>query len=245
MNIAACSRVPNCPAPPVRPSVEEFVSNQSYLLQLSKESEIRFGPPYFKAAIYSGEGKLVADFGSRRFFSYPEYQPGDSVWASPWNPKSAHLALLELLNINPGPGTKLGKVHIYDVARQASIATWDFASLITHKMWSSDGRLYLFRDLYALHVFSQDHYNLVSIASSSSDECFLTKCEFICVVNRRGEITVFEAVSGRRLASAHVPAQGYSVKCTFLDNRQENISVILKSQSHPSAEELCYAISLD
>ena len=227
------------------PAGEEYLSNDgSFLLQLLKDSEIRFGPAFYKAAIYAGDGKLISDFGARRFFSYSGYGQNSSRWTGPWSPTSPIVALVELLSTHAEPGTKITRMNIFDVSRQVPLAAWEFESLVTHRMWSSDGRLYLFRDVYAIYACSVEQGNLIPLSTSKTPHCFLLKDRFLCVIETTGEISLFEAYSGSPLDTNHISEPDYTVKNAVIDEKRENISVMLKRQAEPGGEELCYSVSI-
>lgn len=226
-------------------AVEEYLSNDgSFLLQLLKDSEIRFGPAFYKAAIYAGDARLLSDFGARRFFSYSGYGQNSSKWTGPWSPTSPIVALAELLSTHPEPGTKITRMNILDVSRQATLAAWEFESLVTHRMWSSDGRLYLFRDVYAIYACSVEQGNLIPLSTSKTPHCFLLKDKFLCAIETTGEVSLFEGYSGRPVDSDHISELGYTVKTASIDEKRENISVTLRPQAEPGGEELCYSVSI-
>lgn len=228
-----------------RPAREEYLSNDSsFLLQLSKDSEIRFGPAFYKAAIHGGDGKLVVNFGTRRFFSYCGYGQNSSNWMGPWSPTSPTVALVELLNTHAEPGTKITRVNIFDVSRQTPMFASEFESLVTHRMWSSDGRLYLFRDVYAIYAYSVEQGSLIPLSTSKSPHCFLLKDKFLCVIETTGEVSLLEGHSGGPLDTNHISEPGCTVKNAVIDEKRENISVMLKRQAEPGGEELCYSVSI-
>jgi hypothetical protein len=209
-----------------------------------KDSEIRFGPAFYKAAIYSGDGKLVFNFGVRRFFSYSGYGQNSSYWTGPWSPTSPIVALVELLGTRPEPGTKITGVNIFDVSRQTPMFTWEFESLVTHRMWSSDGRLYLFRDVYSIYACSVEQDNLIPLSTSKSPHCFLLNDQFLCVIETTGEISLFEAYSGSPLDANHISEPGYTAQSAVIDEKKENISVRLIRQGEPGAEELWCGVTI-
>ncbi len=228
-----------------KPDREEYLSNDgSCLLQLQKDSEIRFGPAFYSAAIYGGEGKLALDFGARRFFSYVGYGNDSSNWASPWSPTSLSVALLELLSTRPAAGTKIARLNIFDVSRQVPLAAWDFESLVTHKMWSSNGRLYLFRDVYSVYSCLIEQCKLVEISTSKSPHCFLLNDEYVCVIEKTGAVSIFDSISGHRLGADHIAESGYTVQSAFMDDKREDISVVLKNKTEPDSEALCYSVTV-
>ena len=228
-----------------RPAREEYLSNDgSFLLQLSKDSEIRFGPAFYKAVIYGGDGKLVFNFGARRFFSYSGYGQSSSNWTGPWSPTSPKVALTELLSTHAEPGKKIARMNIFDMSRQTPIFASDFESLVTHSMWSSDGRLYLFRDVYSIYACSVERGSLIPLSTSKSPHCFLLKDKFLCVIETTGEVSLFEGYSGSPLDTNHISESGYTVKSALIDEKKENILVRLKHQAEPGAEELWYRITV-
>ena len=228
-----------------RPGIEEFLSTDGQLLlQLARESEIRFGPAFYKAAIYAGDGILRLDFDNRRFFSYGGQGQRFHRQSSPWSPSSSCVVLLELLSRNAAPGAKISRIVFFDVEHQVPLAGWDFDSLISHKMWNSLGNLYLFRDIRELYLFSAKDRRLNSVTASSSPHCFFLKDEFVCVVEVTGEIAVFDAISGARVATDDVSEAGYAVKEVYPDENQSCISVILKSRSDHDAPEVTYNVTV-
>jgi hypothetical protein len=227
-----------------RPAREEYLSNDgSFLLQLSKDSEIRFGPAFYKAAIHGGDGKLVFNFGARRFFSYSGYGQS-SNWTGPWSPTSPKVALAELLSTHAEPGTKITRMNILDMSRQTPMFALDFESLVTHRMWSSDGRLYLFRDVYSIYAYSVEQGSLIPLSTSKSPHCFLLKDKFLCVIETTGEVSLFEGYSGSPLDINHISEPGYTVKSAVIDEKKENISVSLKRQAEHGAEELWCGVTV-
>jgi hypothetical protein len=228
-----------------KPDGEEYLSNDgSCLLQLQKDSEIRFGPTYYKAAIYGGDGKLALDFGARRFFSCAAYSQGPSNWTGPWSPTSLRLALPELLSTHPEPGEKITRMSIFDVSRQMPVVAWDFESLVTHKMWSSDGHLYLFRDVYAVYSCPIESCSLIPLSTSKSPYCFLVRDEFVCVIEQTGEVCILEGYSGNPLETGHISEPGYAVKNAMIDEKMESISIVLKRQTDSGTEELSYSVTV-
>jgi len=228
-----------------RPAREEYLSNDgSFLLQLSKDSEIRFGPAFYKAAIHGGNGKLIFNFGGRRFFSYSGYGHSSTSWTGPWSPTSPKVALAELLSTHAEPGTKITRMNIFDMSRQTPMFATDFESLVTHRMWSSDGRLYLFRDVYSIYACSVEQGSLIPLSTSKSPHCFLLKDKFLCVIETTGEVSLFEGYSGRPLDSSHISESGYTVKSAVIDEKKENILVRLKRQAEFGAEELWCGVTV-
>ena len=224
---------------------EEYLSSDgALLLQLQKDSEIRFGPAFYKAAIYSGDGNLIINFGSRRFFSYSGYGGQFADWLGPWCPTSPKVALVELLSSHAEPGAKIARMNLFDAARQLQVAAWDFETLVTHKMWSPDGRLYLFRDVYGIYVYSVEHSKLIPISISKSQHCFLLNNSFACVIEGGGEVFLFEGYSGNPLENSHLPEPGCTVKSVVIDKEKESLLVRLKCEGEQSGNELCYEVSV-
>jgi hypothetical protein len=226
-------------------SDEEYLSNDDSLsLRLQRDSEIRFGPAYYKATIYDRSGKSVFDFGARRFFSCAVYGRDSSKAVSPWSPTSLCVALPELLNTRPGPGIKIARMSIFDVARQLTVAAWDFESLVTHKMWSVDGKFYLFRDVYGIYIFSTGGQNLISISESRSPHCFVLEGRFVCVIEKSGDVSVLDGSSGTLLVKEHFSKDGYTVRRARFDEQQNRVLVLVTHQDGSDAGRLCYSIRL-
>ena len=225
--------------------LEEYLSSDgSFLLQLKKDSEIRFGPAFYKAAIYSGDGKLVLDFGPRRFFSYSTSGLESSKSMGPWNPTSPSVALVELLDPNPAPGKKIARLSVFDILRHAPLSAWDFESLVTHKMWSSNGLLYLFRDVYTVYTLRIGSSSLASVSNSKSPHCFLLGDDFVCVIEESGAVSVFDGDSGALLASDHLSCAGYAVRHAVVKESRNAVEVTLKSKADPHADKLSCVIAI-
>lgn len=228
-----------------RPAREEYLSSDgSFLLQLSKESEVPFGPAFYKAAIYGGDGKIVFNFDGRRFFSYFGYGQSSFNWTGPWSPTSARVALAELLSTQPEPGTIIARMNILDVSRQTPMFARDFESVVTHGMWSSDGRLYLFRDVYSIYVCLVEQGSLVPLSTSKSPHSFILNDRFICVIETTGEVFLFDGYSGSLLDTGHICEPGYAVKSAITDEKKETIFVRLRHQPKQIVEELWYGIAV-
>jgi len=224
---------------------EEYSSKDgSCLLQLKKDSEIRFGPAFYKAAIHGRDGQRILDFGERRCLSCSGYGRGRTTLCGPWSPVSLSLALPELLSGRPAPGNNLARMNVFDVSRQRQIAAWDFESLVIHKMWSPDGKLYLFRDVYNIYTFSVGGLTLSSISTSRSPYCFVLEGGFVCVIEESGQVSVLDGADGDLLATEHISVDRYTVRHAMFDENQNCILVLLKCQYGPDADELCFGIRL-
>lgn len=224
---------------------EEYHSNDgSYSLQLQRDSEIRFGPTIYSAVVYGREGKSILDLGSRRFFSCSGYGRDSSKAVGPWSPASLYLALPELLNTHAAPGTKIARMSIVDFPRQATVAAWDFESLVTHKMWSPDGQSYLFRDAYGIYVFSTSKRDLISISESRSPHCFVLEKKFVCVIEKSGHVRVFDGSSGSLLVKENVSGDRYTVRRARFDEEQNRVLVLMKCDAEPDARDLCYSVRI-
>ncbi len=151
---------------------------------------------------------------------------------------------MELLSTHAEPGAKITRVNIFDVSRQTPMFASEFESLVTHRMWSSDGRLYLFRDVYAIYACSVEQGSLIPLSTSKSPHCFLLKDKFLCVIETAGEVSLFEGYSGSPLDTNHISEPGYTVKSAVIDEKKENISVSLKRQAERGAEELWCVVSI-
>ena len=121
---------------------------------------------------------------------------------------------------------------------------WEFESLVTNRMWSSDGRLYLFRDVYAIYACLVEQDSLIPLSTSRSPYCFLLKDKFLCVIETTGEVSLFEGYSGSPLDANHISEPGYTVKSAMIDEKKENIVVRLKRQAEPEAEDLWCGIAI-
>lgn len=226
-------------------SGEEYIcSDGSYLLQLQRDSDIRFGPTYYRAAIYAADGKSILDFGPRRFFSCSGYGRDSSKSTGPWSPVSHCLALPELLDTHAAPGTKIARMSILDVPRQETVAAWDFESLVTHKMWSLDGQSYLFRDVYGIYVFSTAARKLISISESKSPHCFILANRFVCVIEKSGHLTVLDGNSGSLLVEERIPEDRYTVRRARVDEEQSRVLVLMKCDSEPDVSDLYYSVRI-
>jgi hypothetical protein len=224
---------------------EEYLSKDgSCLLQLQKDSEIRFGPAFYKAAVLGRDRQRILDFGERRFLSCSGYGLGRTTLCGPWSPVSLSLALPELLSTRLAPGNNLARMNIFDVSQQRQIAAWDFESLITHKMWSPDGKLYLFRDVYNIYTSSVGRLTLTSISTSRSPYCFVLEGGFACVIEESGQVSVLDGAAGDLLATEHISVDGYTLRRAMFDEKQNCILVLLKCQYGPDADELCLCVRL-
>lgn len=216
----------------------------SYLLKLQKDSEIRFGPSYYKAAIYLNNGEPTLDFKERRFFSCSRYGRELSRMVSPWSPTSSRLALPQLLSEFPAPGTNIARMSIFDMSRQTQLAAWDSESLFTHMMWSADGQLYLFRDVFRIYTTSIEGLRLTSLSTSKSPHCFVLENKFVCVIEEHGEILIHNGISGELLESEHISQNQYTVRRTVFVEEQNCVLVLLKRELESDAEGLCYSVRL-
>jgi len=224
---------------------EDYPSHDgSYLLQLQWNSDIRFGPGIYSAAIYGGDGKSIVDFGPRRFFSCSGYGRDSSKALGPWSPDSRYLALPELLNRHPAPGTKIARMSIIDFPRQETVAAWDFESLVTHKMWSLDGQSYVFRDVYRIYVFSTSTRSLTSVSESKSPYCFLLENKFVCVIEKSGHVSIFDGSSGSLLAKEKLPEDRFTVRRARFDGEQNRVLILMKCDAEPDAGDLCYSVRI-
>lgn len=223
---------------------EYFCSDGSCLLQLQRDSEIRFGPTYYRAAIYGPDGKSILDFGPRRFFSCSGYGRDSSKSAGPWSPVSLCLALPELLNTHAAPGTKIARMSIVDVPREETVAAWDFESVVTHKMWSLDGQSYLFRDVYGIYIFSAVNRKLILISASKSPHCFILENRYVCVIEKSGHLTVLDGNSGSLVVEEQIPEDRYTVRRARLDEEQSRVMVLMKCDAEPDVSGLCYSVRI-
>lgn len=135
-------------------------------------------------------------------------------------------------------------MSIFDAARQKPLAAWDFESLVSHRMWSFDGRLYLFRDVETIYVFRIHTGNLVPVSISKSPHFFLLENRFVCVIGRTGEAAIVEGNSGKVLATGHIPEVGFEIKHAFVNEMQNGISVVLRCQTDPDRQNVFYTISI-
>lgn len=213
-------------------------------MRLVRESELHFGPSYYKGDILDRQGKHILDLDGRHFFSCFGYGLDNSEATGPWNPASQLLALPELLSKETNIGAKIARMTILDVARNAPIAAWNFESVVAHKMWSADGCLYLFCDAYGVYVFSMHSRNLTSIVDSRSPHCFLLPDRYVCVIERTGKVSIFDGNSAGHLVSDYIPRNHGFVRHAALDEKQVSVLVLVKNQDSPEAVDHCYAIRL-
>lgn len=245
-------RIKDCPAPlqasppSARPHAQEYISGDgSYLLQLQKDSEVRFGPAFFRAAIFGGDGKLKLDFGGRRFFSYDVQAHDFATPPSPWNPSSPCVVLLEMLNTRAAPGTKIARIVFLDVLRKQPLDSWDFESLISHRTWSLDGKFYLFRDVHEIYVFSSQEHKLIPIANSESAHCFLLEGNLVCVVEKSGQLQIYDAYSAKRLASDSIAEPGYTLKRAIVNDERSAVYLTLGTAAGRDTPELSYVAAVE
>lgn len=216
----------------------------SYILNLQKASEIRFGPSYYKAAIFNSNGELIFDFEERRFFSCSRYGRELSRLVSPWSPTSHRLALPELLSKLPAPGTNITRMNIFDMSRRTQLVAWDSESLFTHMMWSADGKLYLFRDVSRVYTTSIEGLRLTSLSTSRSHHCFVLENKFVCVIEKSGEISIHDGISGELLETDHITQGQYTVRSTVFVEEQNCVLVLLGRQHESDSKGLCYSVRL-
>jgi hypothetical protein len=223
---------------------EEYPSaDGTLLMRLEKDSEIRFGPAYYSAAVYSADGKYFFDFEDRRFFSCSGYGRDSSKGTDPWSPASNLLALPELLSKYPGPGIKIARIAFFDVSRRADVAAWDFESLVTHKMWSLDGQFYLFRDVFGIFVFSINERKLSMISESKTQHCFFLD-RSVCVIEKTGKVSILDGASGSLLLAGDIPDDRGTVRRATFDRKQNSVWVLTKLQDEPDAAESFYCVRL-
>jgi len=222
---------------------EEYPSADGTMsLRLQKDSEIRFGPAYYSAAVYGSDGKCLFNFGDRRFFSCSGYGQDSSKTTGPWSPTSNLLVLPELLSKHPGPGVKIARITFFDASRQAQVAAWDFESLVTPKMWSLDGHFYLFRDVFGIFLFSIDERKLFSISESKSQHCFLLD-RSVCVIEKTDKVSILDA-SGGLLLAGHIPDDRGTVRRAMFDEKHNSVWVLTKLKEEFDAAESCYRVRL-
>jgi len=135
-------------------------------------------------------------------------------------------------------------MNVFDISRQAPLSAWDFESLVTHKMWSLNGRLYLFRDIYTVYTLRIGSSSLTSVCNSKSPYCFLLEDEFVCVIEESGALALFDGNSAALVASDHLPCAGYAVRHAVVNEGRNTVEVILKCKTDPDADRLSCLVSI-
>lgn len=165
---------------------EEYIApNGKAMLELQLRDEIAFGLRLFSASIKTRDGnsvELSSNVGARKFLSPGRYGQGYDHWdGDPWSPDASQIAIFDFRRHG---ADGFGGGNLFDVASRKWTRFADGSGVLSHHMWSPNGKHYLFRDMkdwYILNITAGKSRRLSSINQYPRHAYFLSENHLLVI----------------------------------------------------------------